>query len=456
MAQELSIDELSRRTDEPMERLRHWQSLGLIGGEDSERFRAEDVERARLVQSFLRRGIGLETVVRAAESGVMDRYVEYIPPGGSGSAYSLAEVAEMIGLDIDLTRRLWEAAEVGERGEVCDEEDMSMLRYCRVALEAGFPEEALTQVLRVYSDALGRVADSESRLFHFYVHQRLKTAGLSGLELVDSIQAAGERINPLMEPAILYFHRKAMTRAAREEMVRDLEEEAGLLEEGEVPGQLRAAIVFVDLSSFTSLAEAMGDVKAAEVLARFSNLVRDAVSRWEGRVVKQIGDAFMLVFPDPRSAVACALEVEGRASKEAQFPAARSGVHWGPVLFREGDYVGSNVNIASRLAAEAKRHQVLVTGAVRNAAKDLDDVEFVRLEKRRLKGLAEDLDLFEARASGAEGEEKAIDPVCGMELRPAEVAARLSLEGPSTGSGERAFCSDECLRQFVASPEKYS
>jgi YHS domain-containing protein len=38
-----------------------------------------------------------------------------------------------------------------------------------------------------------------------------------------------------------------------------------------------------------------------------------------------------------------------------------------------------------------------------------------------------------------------------MELRPAEVAARLSLEGQ-----ERAFCSDECLRQFVASPERYS
>ena len=451
MARELSIEELSRRTDEPMERLRHWQSLGLIGAEDSERFRAEDVERARLVQSFLRRGIGLETIVRAAESGMLGRYVGYIPPTGSGSGYSLAEVAEMIGLDIDLTRRLWEAAEVGERGEVCDEEDVNMLRYCRVTLEAGFPEEALTQVLRVYSDALGRVADSESRLFHFYVHQRLKAAGLSGLELVDSIQAAGERINPLMEPAILYFHRKAMTMAAREDMVRDLEEEAGLLEEGEVPGQLQAAIVFVDLSSFTSLAEAMGDVKAAEVLARFSNLVRDAVSRWEGRVVKQIGDAFMLVFPDPRSAVACALEVEGRASKEAQFPAARSGVHWGPVLFREGDYVGSNVNIASRLATEAKRHQVLVTSAVRNAAKELADVEFVRLGKRRLKGLASEVVLFEARPSSPEGEEKAIDPVCGMELRPAEVAARLSLEGQ-----ERAFCSDECLRQFVASPEKYS
>lgn len=456
MDDELTLEQLARRTGQPEERLGHWRSLGLIGAEDSEVFRPEDAERARLVHLFLRRGIGLEMITRAAKGGLLDQYVTLMFPTGAGGAYSLAEAAEMVGMNLDLARRLWEVAGVREPEEMGDEDDVAMLRSCKVALEAGFPEEALTQVLRVYADALGRVADAESRLFHFYVHHRLKDAGLSGLELADSVQAAGERINPLMEPAIRYFHRKAMARAVREEIVTGLAEEAGLLEEGEVPGQLRAAIAFVDLSSFTSLAEAMGDVKAAEVLTRFSNLVREAANRWQGRVVKQIGDAFMLVFPDARSAVACALEVEGRASKEAQFPAARSGVHWGPVLYREGDYLGSNVNIASRVAVEADRHQVLVTAAVRKEAKGLLDVEFVRLGKRRLKGLAEDLDLFEARASRAEGEEKMIDPVCGMELRPAEVAARLSLEGPSTGSGERSFCSDECLRQFVAAPEKYS
>ncbi len=450
MDEVLTLEQMARRTGEPEERLRHWQSLGLIGAEDSERFRPEDVERARLVQLFLRRGIGLEMITRAAKGGLLDQYVGLIFPSGAGGAYSLAQAAEMVGMNLDLARRLWEVAEVGERGEMGDDDDVAMLRSCKVALEAGFPEEALTQVLRVYADALGRVADAESRLFHFYVHQRLKGVGLSGLELADSVQAAGERINPLMEPAIRYFHHKAMARAAREQIALGLAEEAGLMEEAEVPGQLRTAIVFVDLSSFTPLAEAMGDVKAAEVVARFSNLVREAASRWEGRVVKQIGDAFMLVFPDPRSAVACALEIETRTGTEPQFPAVRSGVHWGSVLYRDGDYLGSNVNIASRVAAEAERHQVVVTTPVRKEAKGLADVEFVRLGKRRLKGLAEDLDLFEARASQAEGEEKAVDPVCGMELRPTEVAASLSLEGR-----EQAFCSDECLRLFVASPEKY-
>jgi YHS domain-containing protein len=112
--------------------------------------------------------------------------------------------------------------------------------------------------------------------------------------------------------------------------------------------------------------------------------------------------------------------------------------------------VGSNVNIAARVAAEAERHQVLVTAAVRNESKGLPGIEFVPLGKRRLKGLASELVLFEARAAGAKSREQYIDPVCGMEMGPEEVAARLTLEGV-----ERAFCSDECLRRYVASPERY-
>jgi Cu+-exporting ATPase len=74
----------------------------------------------------------------------------------------------------------------------------------------------------------------------------------------------------------------------------------------------------------------------------------------------------------------------------------------------------------------------------------------VRLGKRRLKGLSEALELFQVRSS-ASVEEKVSDPVCGMELGHAEVAARLALEGE-----ERHFCSEACLRKFVASPEAYA
>jgi len=291
----------------------------------------------------------------------------------------------------------------------------------------------------------------ESKLFHFYVHERLKAQGLTGDELLKATDAAGEISRPQLEPTILYFHRKAWEKSVREDLVMHMAEEAGLTPPSETPGELTRAVMFVDLASFTPMTEAMGDLQAAQVLDRFSAIVREAAIAWDGRIVKQIGDAFMLVFPDARSAAACALEIETQTAKEAQFPAVRVGIHWGTVLYRDGDYVGTNVNIASRLASEAERHQVLVTDEVRMQASDLPGIDFVRVGKRQLKGISDRLVLFEARAGAAPTAEKVIDPVCGMELGPAEIAATLTLDGV-----ERAFCSDDCLRKFVVAPERYA
>jgi len=268
--------------------------------------------------------------------------------------------------------------------------------------------------------------------------------------VIAATEVASGRMRALIEPAVLYFHRRGMARALREDMLLHLAEYAGPVDRPDTPAQLRLAIAFLDLASFTPLTESMGDVAAAKIVDRFSELVREVVNRHHGRVVERIGDAFMLVFAEPRSAVACALEIDRRSTAEPQFTAVRGGVHFGPVLYREGGYVGSNVNIASRVAGEARRHQVLVTAAVRNEASGLPDVEFVPLGKRALKGVAEAPELFEARARSQKRTAKVIDPVCGMELAPAEVAARLSVEG-----SERAFCSETCLRMFVEAPEKY-
>ena len=455
MGGQLPIEELAMRTGEPIGHLRKWRSLGLIGAKGTKGFALEDVESVRLVKLLLRRGAGIEAIQQAAKTGQlghrMAAYLEWMYPGEAEPSYSLGEAAELLGMSLDMLQRVLDVSGLGDEGETLDEGDVEALRRFNVAVEAGFPQEALLQLLRVYADAVGRAAEAAQRLFHFYVHEPLKGTGPATPDILKRIDAVGRQTQPLIEPTILHFHRKAFLRALREDIVTDLAQEAGLLEKSEVPGQLRAAVVFVDLCSFTPLAEAMGDVTAAQVLERFSDVARQSAGRWGGRVVKQIGDAFMLVFTEAPSAVACALEIEGGTAEEPQFPAVRSGIHWGLVLYREGDYVGANVNIASRLAAEAERHQVLVTAEVSKEARGLTEVEFVPLGKRQLKGIGDELELFEARPRAGAATEKTVDPVCGMELSPAEVAARLALEGK-----ERVFCSEGCLRQFVATPERYS
>jgi hypothetical protein len=86
----------------------------------------------------------------------------------------------------------------------------------------------------------------------------MRDQGMPAEQIIQRMHDASSRIDPLIEPALLYFHKKGIARAQWEDMILHLEEEAGLAEKSETPGQIRRAIMFVDLASFTPLAEAMG------------------------------------------------------------------------------------------------------------------------------------------------------------------------------------------------------
>ena len=45
-------------------------------------------------------------------------------------------------------------------------------------------------------------------------------------------------------------------------------------------------------------------------------------------------------------------------------PEPRIGIHYGATLYRDGDYFGREVNLASRVVARARGGEVLVTDAV--------------------------------------------------------------------------------------------
>jgi class 3 adenylate cyclase len=259
-------------------------------------------------------------------------------------------------------------------------------------------------------------------------------------------QNLADPMSDLVEPTVMYLHRKAWERANREDMILHLLEEAA--PPSAEPGEIVRTILFVDLSSFTPLTEAMGDAAAARIVERFSELVRDNAADCDGQVLKQIGDEFMLVFPDPQRAVSFGVGVQRAAGAEPRFPALRIGAQSGPILYREGDYVGANVNLAARVTSAAERNQFLVTDAVREAV-DLEGIEFEDVGSRALKGVSEPVELYEVR-SGVRRAMRAADPVCGMELDEETAEARLAWEGQPL-----LFCSQNCLRLFLENPGRH-
>ena len=144
-----------------------------------------------------------------------------------------------------------------------------------------------------------------------------------------------------------------------------------------------------------------GDERAVELLRRVGLATEPVIARYEGRVVKRLGDGLMAIFDDPCAAVDAALEaaeaVEG-ITVDGHRPRQRAGVHLGRPRRLGSDYFGVDVNVAARVAAAAGPGQVLVSHAARDR---LDDAE-LQLRRRwrfKAKGAPKDLDVYAATRS---------------------------------------------------------
>jgi adenylate cyclase len=126
--------------------------------------------------------------------------------------------------------------------------------------------------------------------------------------------------------------------------------------------------VFADLVGYTALTETRGDSVAARVAVEFRRTM-SALSRehcaWQ---VKSMGDSVMIWAPDPTRAVALAADTLEEVGTRDDLLPVRVGVHTGPAVMCGWDWYGSTVNVAARLASEARPNEALVSATSRTAA----------------------------------------------------------------------------------------
>jgi class 3 adenylate cyclase/YHS domain-containing protein len=443
-----SLDRLAAVTGERKDRLRWYADVGLLHRQADEEFEPDSLHRLRLIQFVRSRGIGDEQLaaVTASQGDLLGVFEQSVPR--DDTALGLVEAARNLDLDNGVIAELAEILGWDDAGSGT-ESDVAVLQVVAQALALGMPHDALMQLIRVFTDTMDRLADAQLRTFHDYVHERFRGHGLVGRELLDTTQRIGRPMLDLAEPALVYFYRRAYQRANREDLLRHLTEETN--PPLPTPGEEHATVLFVDLAGFTSLTATMGDQTAADVLRRFSNAVRTNAIRHRGRIVKQIGDAFMLMFTQPADAIEFGLAMAHFVDVEPQFPALHIGAHHGTVLYREGDYLGGTVNLAARVAAAGTAGQFLITEELRSAADEVADAEFVSLSPRRLKGIRDPIWLIEVRPRTLHVSDRQTDPVCGLLLHPKDVAAQATWHGTTF-----AFCCELCKQAFIDNPAHFA
>ena len=269
------------------------------------------------------------------------------------------------------------------------EQDVQLLRYVEAVLSAGLPLVAMLQLVRVYGQAMAQVADAEVRLFHLYVHEPLMRSGATGIETAEEMLDLTREVLPLASPVMDHVHQRFLQHFVEQDVIghmeTDLEGDADL-------GRMRVAIAFADLAGYTRLTEEQGELQAVDAVERFVEGVEASLPD-EARVIKTIGDEVMIVGSDPAALTNWAVEFQ---RPDPDRPLTRIGIHYGRALYRDGDYYGRDVNIASRIGARAGAGEVLVTRPVVEQADGA--IQFERIAEVRLKGFTASTEIFVAHA----------------------------------------------------------
>ncbi len=211
---------------------------------------------------------------------------------------------------------------------------------------------------------------------------------------------------------------------------------------------IEATFGFVDLAGFTALTEAHGDSEAVALLDRFEAITTEALGTGD-RLVKTIGDAVMVAFPDPAAAIMALGKLFAVATAEPGLPVLRAGLHHGSAIERSGDYLGASVNLAARVTGQAHGGQVLATLEVGDVARR-SGVTVVDLGTFELRNIAQPVELFELEVCPAAAG-TAIDPVCRMQVARADAAGRLRHR-----NRDYWFCSLRCVAAFAADPDRHA
>jgi adenylate cyclase len=389
-----SLSEVARTIEVSPDTLRRWTRDGIVPLRDGA-WTPASVAQARIVARLRDRGHSLDELREAAQSGRLAYGLmeELFPP--RPETVPLEQAAEESGMEAALIRRIWAAAGFSattlEEGISAD--DVQLLRYMAAVLSAGFPLVAFLQLVRVYGQALAAIADAEMKLFHLFVHEPLIREGVEGLQIAEEMEGLASQLLPLAAPIMEHVHQRWLQHFIEQDAVGHLELE---VDADAQAGRLHVAIAFADLAGYTRLTEEAGEEEALDIVERFVESVEETLPD-DARVIKTIGDEVMVVGPDPSALVDWAVGFQLLYGERR--PQPRIGIHAGGALYRDGDYYGRAVNLASRVGARAAAGEVLVTRSVVDAAGR--HLAFRHIGEVRMKGFDEPTELF--LAASAEG-----------------------------------------------------
>ncbi|HLQ06279.1 MAG TPA: FimV/HubP family polar landmark protein [Nitrososphaerales archaeon] len=183
------------------------------------------------------------------------------------------------------------------------------------------------------------------------------------------------------------------------------------------------AIMFTDVVGYTSISS-RDESAALELLKTYRKLLMSVFPKYEGRVVKTMGDGFLIEFASAVEAVNCAVELQKEMVRlnstlpDDRRTMVRVGIHVGDVVHSGEDILGDAVNVASRVEPLAEAGGICVTRQVVDQVEGKVQWRLNSLGKRELRNLPNPIEIFAVETESVETKQ---------EIRPTPPRSRVAI-----------------------------
>lgn len=163
---------------------------------------------------------------------------------------------------------------------------------------------------------------------------------------------------------------------------------------GEKVTRRLSAILCADVVGYSRL---MGEDEAATLhllKSCVAQIIEPTVREHNGRIVKRMGDGFLVEFSSAVDSVECALDWQDRVGGAEPTLSFRIGINLGEVIPEDDDIYGDGVNIAARVEALAAPGTICISRSIYDQVKNKIDRQFEYLGEKEAKNIPEPLCIY--------------------------------------------------------------
>tara|TARA_B100000676_G_scaffold64433_1_gene63887 strand:+ start:1133 stop:2992 length:1860 start_codon:yes stop_codon:yes gene_type:complete len=178
--------------------------------------------------------------------------------------------------------------------------------------------------------------------------------------------------------------------------VKDWNKPAGTTEE--VNASDFVVVLFTDIVNSTAQTQEIGDEGAMEVVRAHNQIIREALTMYQGIEVKHMGDGIMAVFQSVPNSIQAAIKMQNSIEEYCQTTTDRQfrcriGINAGEPIREGQDYFGTPVQLAARVMSKAESDEIAVSHIVQTMYTG-KDISFKNVGQFDLKGFEEPMVVY--------------------------------------------------------------